>query len=432
MKNYYVQRNKKLTTILTFEMSHQPNISSLTNSDELRMDLEEPDTDTDTEEPRESCPTISTGGQDEEEEEEDSLGRVPELLAEVRSDPKRFLRNFIIDYIYDKDLASVDLLVNTIDFAARLSCDRCSCHHHRQVTRRIRSSLLTALSLLIAPSDAEERLVEAISLDRHNYFALSAAGREGTITHLLDGTSTSPVELFREVIRMDPEEPIHYHWAGDVAVTVCGKTVVEQQQQYLQAIALDTTFAASYFGLYNTLSEGETIGLWDGTVMTKRQLLIKVISLDPNNSSMFKAYYFDLGRTLPFGQVELLDGTTMTQQQLFLKQISLNPTVTQFFFYLAVTLPVGEDVVLLDGTVMNQQQLYLKAISLDPTHVSCFNNLANTLSWRGEQIQLLDGTTMTKHQLFLQGHALDPDNKVVSRNLGLSDMERNTSWLDIR
>ncbi len=70
---------------------------------------------------------------------------------------------------------------------------------------------------------------------------------------------------------------------------------------------------------------------------------------------------------------------TMTKAQLYLKAIDLDPSYSNAYYNLGTTLPRGESVKLLNGTTMTKAQLYLKAIDLNPSFSNAYNNLGTAL-----------------------------------------------------
>jgi hypothetical protein len=149
----------------------------------------------------------------------------------------------------------------------------------------------------------------------------------------------------------------------------------------------------------------DRIQLPDGTSMTRQQLYLKVIDLDPN----FPNGYYELAVTLPRGgSIRLLNGTTMTQQQLYLQTIKLNPGYAYAYYDLANTLPKGESIRLLNGTTMTQQQLYLKAIEFNSNFTNAYYELAMNLPSE-KSIQIPNIGNMTKKQLYLRVIELRPD-----------------------
>jgi hypothetical protein len=93
--------------------------------------------------------------------------------------------------------------------------------------------------------------------------------------------------------------------------------------------------------------------------MTKEQLYLKAVQVDPNNWK----FCYDLlcimqneGRSI----IRLPDGFTMTIQQLLLKLVQLDPNFYHYYNWLGETLPNGDSIRLLDGTIMTKQQLLNK------------------------------------------------------------------------
>jgi len=80
------------------------------------------------------------------------------------------------------------------------------------------------------------------------------------------------------------------------------------------------------------------------------------------------------------GSIKLLDGVGMTKQQLLLKAIELDPSNSLAYFNLANTLSNNDTIALSNGTKMTRQQLHRKAIELDPSNLLAHYNLAKALS----------------------------------------------------
>jgi hypothetical protein len=75
--------------------------------------------------------------------------------------------------------------------------------------------------------------------------------------------------------------------------------------------------------------------------------------------------YCNLGDTLsPDERVQLPNGISMSKEQLYLKAIELEPGYGEAYSKLADTLPPGGSIGLNDGTSMTKEELYQKAIDI--------------------------------------------------------------------
>ncbi|EFA84361.1 hypothetical protein PPL_03439 [Heterostelium album PN500] len=77
--------------------------------------------------------------------------------------------------------------------------------------------------------------------------------------------------------------------------------------------------------------------------------------------------------TRQYERITLNNGQPMTRKQLYLKSIELDPTDSDSYYNLG---RICESIILNNGQSMTKQQLYLKAIELDPTNSTLYKNLA--------------------------------------------------------
>src|SRR5690348_7146738 len=106
------------------------------------------------------------------------------------------------------------------------------------------------------------------------------------------------------------------------------------------------------------LESTETVTIPDGRVMTKNDLLIESIKLDPENARA----YFRLGRRLSHNEtVALSDGRTMTKRDLYLEGLKYDPTNPELYYCLGVNLVNTKTptVTLPDGRVLSERELYI-------------------------------------------------------------------------
>lgn len=90
--------------------------------------------------------------------------------------------------------------------------------------------------------------------------------------------------------------------------------------------------------------------------LTLRQMHLLELILDPSAST-----YTSLGMTLPPGDTIILpDRTKVTKQQLFLMAIDLDPKFAMAYLQLGDTLPPGGSILLCSGTIMTKEALSKK------------------------------------------------------------------------
>ena len=199
-------------------------------------------------------------------------------------------------------------------------------------------------------------------------------------------------------------------------VGVLGGKSLSKQELLIKALELNPSGARACYLLANTLRTGGSAPLW-GKSMSKQQLYVKALELDPPDA---RACYL-LASTLPTEGSAPLGGISMSRQQLYVKAIELDsssPQAAQYFNNLANTLKTDQPYIfpsnVLGGISMSQQELYVKAIELDSTSPDAalyFRNLASTLKTDQPYIfppNVLGGISMSQQELLVKAIALDP------------------------
>ncbi len=288
-------------------------------------------------------------------------------------------------------------------------------------------TLLGGLSISLANGKAltqQPLYLEAIALNPRNaqaYRGLAAILTNGKSITLPDRTEITQQGLYIKAIELDPNHaedylnlaqtlPIPPRKDWSVETVRLNGTVYNHQQLYLKAVLLGVKDRSAYEKLEDALSERESLRLPDGTMMPKEQLtwLLHYILDDPEDA---RGYYGLAGTLALGGSVCLPGGTRMTKQDLLLKVIALDPEHARAYHDLAFLLPPPKGIVCLpDGTFKNKQELYLKAIELGQDDAPTYSNLGRTLG-KDESITLPDGSVLTKQQLlYLEAIAFDPKN----------------------
>ncbi|HEY5259807.1 MAG TPA: hypothetical protein VIJ46_04095, partial [Rhabdochlamydiaceae bacterium] len=155
-------------------------------------------------------------------------------------------------------------------------------------------------------------------------------------------------------------------------------------------------------GLADTLPADGEVQL-NGKTMTKRNLYLLAIEIDPGNYAAYVSY----GDSLP-DDGEILYGVTL-KQECYLKAIHLNPYHFAAYLRLGDTLPNKKGVQLKGGATLTNKDLYRRAIQYNPKHFAAYVALADTLS-DNDSIYLASGENITKEELYRRARELNPQH----------------------
>lgn len=258
-----------------------------------------------------------------------------------------------------------------------------------------------------------------------------------------------PLQEFVEAIKLNPTDPIPY---------VNLARVLEGHPK-----EIDSSIIVMPASISNLIPH--TITLSNGLRMTKEELILKAIDLDPNCSYA----YFTLGLLIE-ERIQLLNGIHMAKQELFLKAWELKSNNVNAILHLASTLTPKDNLKLPDGSETSALELYQKALELEPnnylvhlmfayllesaagekcegirlknekqmTNLQFYQNAIELAPNKAECylllginiplyscVTLFDGKIMTQHELFLKAIELDPDTALMVKNFYLEAMKSN-------
>lgn len=214
----------------------------------------------------------------------------------------------------------------------------------------------------------------------------------GTI-HLPDGTQLTREQQFVRVIKK------HGAVAHPSLTTIfLPNCLIEMTQKglFLKAIELDPENATAYYNLSFALNPGETVILTDGQSMNSKSLILETILLNPLHAEAYSDFANNLPQNTP--PIEFPDMAPMTKKDLYLKAIELDPQDGSAYYNLAHILDYDRFVTLPNGAQMNPKKLLLKAIDLNPYYFRYYSSLHNQLNV-DETVKLLDGTTMKANEI---------------------------------
>jgi hypothetical protein len=150
----------------------------------------------------------------------------------------------------------------------------------------------------------------------------------------------------------------------------------------------------------HSLSSEGGVELFNGQTLTKQELLLIAIHLNPNHAEAYRS----LAGTLKFNEkIKLLNGTSMTQQTL------LHEALDHYNRNLENLAPSSSDlsITLSNDIRMTEQQLLLEALKINPEDVEACKALEETLPFGGS-IRLNDGKVMSKQELSLKAIEINP------------------------
>ncbi|MBA2368381.1 MAG: tetratricopeptide repeat protein [Candidatus Protochlamydia sp.] len=183
---------------------------------------------------------------------------------------------------------------------------------------------------------------------------------------------------------------------------LCGQQMT-RTQLYVKSIELDPNLSMAYFELGMLLSPNQTVHL-NTRDLNQKNLFIKAIELNPNHSDT----YFCLAQTLSNNEkIQFNKKLYVTKEQLLLKAIEINPLNKNAIFVLAKSLAFNEEIQLNDGTYASKKHLFYKIIKIDPHSSSAYYHLGTTLK-PDETTPLPNNTFLTKQQLFLKAIEINP------------------------
>lgn len=170
--------------------------------------------------------------------------------------------------------------------------------------------------------------------------------------------------------------------------------------------------AQGYRFLAKDLPEGARL-LMNNSYMTKRDLLLKAIRLDP----AYVLNYHELAKTLPKDhEVKLHDGRKMSAKELYLEAIRIEPKADWAYYHLITY----DQVVLPNGAKMTAEELLIEAVHLSPKALYYY-----MLGCLDKSVQLKNGTIMSSSDLFDEAKKLDPDFfKEAYTNMHRSDAKK--------
>lgn len=249
-----------------------------------------------------------------------------------------------------------------------------------------------------------ELFVEAIRLDptvaeSYCYLAYSLV-RSDTVT-LHDGRVFTRAALCQEAIRRNPMQAASYSClavdiGADDVVELNGRTF-NKNELCIEAIRLDPADSSLYSTFSSLLNVDESVTLADGRVMTAKELVQE--SLRRNMLVPYSLY--NLSQLLAWDETVELGGRVMTKQDLLLEAIRLNPFDEDYFISLFRWCKrVGvANIQLHDHRVLTQQELLLEAVHLHPSHVNALWFLAHTLTHDVDVVRLRNGDFRTRCDL---------------------------------
>lgn len=281
--------------------------------------------------------------------------------------------------------------------------------------------------------DKQQGLVEAVRL--HDglaapYIALgNMLGSKSETVRLPDGTAATRRELCLRAVGREPRNAVAWYSLGNTmsgAESVALVPVAETALAFAaaagtapppealpatvtkldcmgRAISLDPMFVAPVKVAVGSTGHGRSVLLPDGTRLSKRELLLTLVALEPTAKA-----YLALSETVGMAErVALVDGSgaTCSKKELLLRSIALDDTVAAPYHTLMPLLSAEEELPL-DAPpsthTVSKRTCCVKIIELDAAHSGiAYATLSGLLRPRDEPITLADGRRLTQRSASL-------------------------------
>ncbi|MGR3912306.1 MAG: hypothetical protein QRY71_03225 [Candidatus Rhabdochlamydia sp.] len=293
----------------------------------------------------------------------------------------------------------------------------------------------------------QDVFIKAIDLnpkhaELYRYLGLTLDLFAETVT-LLDGRVLNRRELYEIAIEIDPSSPASYDMRCQIAgillrldqkSNTVGRLKPKIQQLCCDAIDQNPHHMQAYKLLAMALDKEEKITLPNQSIVTRKDLLLKVIDLEPTHQEN----YTILSKVIQPGEtVTLLNNSVMTQKDLVLKGMRVSETVSSsdtvsldqiellgrafsqgissleqmrpqnLENFISQFLP-GQSIKLEDGTLKSEKEVYQIVIQKHPTYYLTYYKLG-LLLFSEEKIQLNPTLIMDREALFLEAIRLNPE-----------------------
>jgi len=176
---------------------------------------------------------------------------------------------------------------------------------------------------------------------------------------------------------------------------------------FMKSLELDPGNSRTCRSLGAALQPGEHVTLADGTTCDGRALLLRALRLDPGDARALTL----LADSLPPGEALQLspDGPPQTSHDLLFEALRLDDSLAQAYNSLALawTDAPAATQLLPDGRRWGRRELFIRAIELDPALASAFRGLAGTMVGLPDCVQLADGSQMMRKDLLMKAMALE-------------------------
>lgn len=226
-----------------------------------------------------------------------------------------------------------------------------------------------------------------------------------------DGSEMTQEEVFLEAIKRDPENSDAYNYLGTIIdalskVTLPDGTEMNQQELFLMALEKDHDNSAALCNLGSTLEGGGSMERPDGTQLTREQQFVRVIK--KHNAVAHPS----LTRIHVPGEP-----AEMTRREIYLKAIELDEDNSTALYNLSFTLKPRERITLPDGQDANIVVLLLLTLQLNPEHAEAYSDLANLISQRAPPLRIPNLPPLTKQGYYKESIKKEPHDGSVYYNL---------------
>ena len=234
----------------------------------------------------------------------------------------------------------------------------------------------------------------------------------------LSSSGASRRDDFKRLISSDPCNANHYYklalsTPAQIQIKLLDGTWVTRRSLLEKTISLEPDAARGYFSLATTVCKNTAVPYkLRGKEVTKLGLYKEALKRDPHLSSA----YINIALLLNAKERTTVRGHQYGKLTLLKKALALEPDNAQAYYLIAGLVCTDGSTNLFD-TDMNRKQLYKKAISLDPSNPRSYNRLGSCLLTPSSSVTLLDGNKMTKVELFKKAVSLDPNFAEALTNL---------------
>lgn len=258
------------------------------------------------------------------------------------------------------------------------------------------------------PGELPNSTLDALKVERHT--GVTKNGQNGKIALKKSNPNrVSRIELLRASCipadEINPELSLMYTNRAAFLpmgerVRMANGSLLTKKDLLLKAIQCDSANPHAYYNLANMVNLGEKIQLLDGRVMGAWELYLQSLACDPG----YLVAYHNLAYVLIH---EVCDITNLKANDILFKALSLDDRFAEAYVLLGTILKPREVVRLPDGSCLTEEGLYRKAIECDSSLGIAYFNLSRLVP-TGQKAMLNDGTILTKEELHNLAIKLDP------------------------